>query len=109
LNLSDDYVIQEWLARMGETQDVFYRLDENGNLLKLDCVYSTIWAVNEYSEIDNEYRFFRDFWGEKVSITQDEYAEILAAYNNAGQVKLEWTQLLLHKQVKASSLGFFFF
>ena len=92
LNLLTDidgrYIIELSSERMSQAREAFFAVDENGELITLDRLYTKghSWRHNEVYGYDYIYAFFRYRYisGEHVSITEEEYSALIRKYGAWG-------------------------
>jgi len=92
---SGDCVISHSWDHMGDSESFFYRIDENGQLITLDKLYTDI-----YYSGDDFVRFrSREIDGERVKITEEEYSDIMRKYygGETKYIQLDWNPILAYK------------
>lgn len=103
LNGSDNNcVIEHSSGRMGSAVESYYSIDKDGKLSILNVLYTT-GDIMEDDELVGHYRA-KDVLGEKNSITEEEYCDLIQKYGSAGYelfcniatesiIKLKWNYI----------------
>ncbi|MCL2048543.1 MAG: conjugal transfer protein TraX [Defluviitaleaceae bacterium] len=96
-DIDGDYVINERVARMGEFDNYFFKIDENGETVMIARLYANVHAPDTVAEHgdwgDGSYVYFtHEINGVEVEITEEEHDLLLAGYL-AESVEIEWVEL----------------
>ena len=95
-DISGNYVITHGHGHMSHAWEYFYALEENGVLTAQDRLYTRGHRVRRDESRDHDYIYafyrYRYVDGEEVSITEEEYTELIRKYGSWGYGVLDLTE-----------------